>query len=309
MTTSAPITLADGRPRPEDLRRDQVIPGTQTVRRRRRRKVPWRSSTIAIVFSLIWLFPVYWMVNTAFKPRSEVLTSTPRFFPEHPTITNFVVAITQSNFLIDLKNSVIVVAGAVLISIVFGIFASAALSRFRFRGRRQIMVVILVIQMLPATALLIPMFLIFNTLGLLGTYGGLILAYVGSALPFSIWVMRGFFIAIPVEIEEAARIDGATTWQVLTRVLFPLVAPGVIATSIFAFITAWNDYLVAYTFMKDQSMYTLPVWLASFSTPTTGTDFGGQMAASVLFSLPVVVFFMLIQRNLVSGLSAGAVKG
>jgi N,N'-diacetylchitobiose transport system permease protein len=112
-----------------------------------------------------------------------------------------------------------------------------------------------------------------------------------------------------MELEEAARVDGAGTWRVLWSVLFPLVAPGVIATSIFSFIYAWNDYLVAYTFMKDQSMYTLPVWLASFTTPTTGTDYGGQMAASVLFSLPVVVFFLIIQRNLVTGMSAGAVKG
>jgi N,N'-diacetylchitobiose transport system permease protein len=128
-------------------------------------------------------------------------------------------------------------------------------------------------------------------------------------LPFSIWVMRGFFLTVPVEIEEAARMDGANSWRILWSVLFPLVAPGVISTSIFAFITAWNEYIVAYTFMNDQTLYTLPIWLASFSTPHTGTDFGGQMAASVLFSLPVVIFFLIIQRKLVSGIAAGAVKG
>ncbi|AMM22261.1 sugar ABC transporter permease [Frondihabitans sp. PAMC 28766] len=264
---------------------------------------------MAVVFCAIWIFPVYWMVNTAFKPTYEVMTTTPLFAPEHPTIANFVDAITQSDFLIDLRNSAVVVVAAVILSILLGLFASAALSRFQFAGRRTIMVFILVVQMLPSTALLIPLFLLFNQAGLLGTYSGLILAYVGSVLPFSIWVMRGFFLAIPMEVEEAARTDGANTWQVLTKVLFPLVMPGVIATGVFAFIAAWNDYLVAYVFMKDQSHYTLPLWLASFSTPTTGTDYGGQMAASVLFSLPVVVFFMIIQRNLVSGMSAGAVKG
>jgi len=282
------------------------VPARPPRRRRRRR---WVSTIIAVVFSVVWIFPVYWMVNTAFKPRPEVMTSTPLFLPSSPTFHNFVVAATQSGFLVNLRNSAIVVTGAVVFSILLGLFAAAALSRFRFRGRRTIMVFILIVQMLPATALLIPQFLIFNSVGLLGNYGGLILAYVATTLPFSIWVMRGFFVAIPVEIEEAAQLDGASTWQVLTRVLFPLVLPGVIATSIFAFIAAWNDYLVAYTFMKDQSMYTLPVWLASFSTPNSGTDFGGQMAASVLFSLPVVVFFMIIQRNLVTGMSAGAVKG
>ncbi|MCX5339730.1 carbohydrate ABC transporter permease [Streptomyces atratus] len=269
----------------------------------------WLNNTLAAAFCLVWIFPVYWMVNTAFKPRSEAMTPTPHFWPSSPTLRNFDAAINQTSFLTNLRNSLIVVGGAVLLAVVLGTFAAAALSRFRFRGRRTIMVSILIVQMLPITALLIPTFLIFNEIGLLGTYIGLIFAYVATVLPFSIWVMRGFFITIPAEIEEAARLDGASTWQTLTRILFPLVAPGVIASSIFAFITAWNDYLVAYTFMKNQDHYTLPVWLASFSTPTTGTDFGGQMAGSVIFSLPVVVFFLIIQRKLVSGMSAGAVKG
>ncbi|MFI1996342.1 carbohydrate ABC transporter permease [Actinoplanes sp. NPDC020271] len=275
------------------------------MRHRSRRAV----NSIAAIFCLLWIFPVYWMVNTAFKPRPEVMTATPHFVPYHPTTSNFVNAVSQENFLLNLRNSVVVVALTVLASIVLGIFAAAALSRFRFPGRRAIMVVILAVQMLPGTALLIPMFVMFNHLDLLGTYAALVLAYVATVLPFSIWVMRGFFVAIPAEIEEAAQLDGATTWGVLTRVLFPLVAPGVISTGIFAFIAAWNDYLFAYTFMQDQSRYTLPVWLASFTNPHTGTDFGGQMAASVLFSVPVVVFFLIIQRNLVAGMSAGAVKG
>ncbi|WP_409372974.1 carbohydrate ABC transporter permease [Pseudokineococcus marinus] len=281
-------------------------PASRSRRRRRGRAV---ANSLALVFCVVWLFPVYWMVNTAFKPRSEVLSATPRFWPSEPTVSNFTTAVTQSGFLQNLLNSVVVVGATLVVAVVLGIFAAAAVSRFRFRGRRAIMVVILAVQMLPATALLIPMFVVFNTTGLLGSYVALVLAYVATVLPFSIWVMRGFFVAIPVEVEEAARIDGASTWQVLVRILFPLVAPGVIATSIFAFIAAWNDYLFAYTFMQDQSRYTLPVWLASFSNPNTGTDFGGQMAASLLFSLPVVIFFLIIQRNLVSGMSAGAVKG
>jgi len=294
-TTSPPKTLSGARPRKRDARR--------------RRKLHLGANISAIVFSVIWIFPVYWMINTAFKPRPEVMATTPIFFPKHPTLGNFIAAFTQSNFLLNARNSVIVVAGAVVLSIMLGLLASAALSRFRFRGRRTIMVIILAVQMVPGAALLIPTFLVFNSLNLLGTYIGLILAYVAVVLPFSIWVMRGFFIAIPHEIEEAAMIDGAGNWRILWSILFPLVAPGVIATSIFAFIAAWNDYLVAYTFMKDQTMYTLPVWLASFSNPITGTDFGGQMAGSVLFSLPVVIFFLVIQRKLVAGIAAGAVKG
>jgi N,N'-diacetylchitobiose transport system permease protein len=267
------------------------------------------ANTLAVLFCLVWIFPVYWMVNTAFKPPHDVTTPSPQFFPKHFTLMNFKAAITQSHFLGDLRNSLIVVFGTLVVAIALGIFAAAALSRFRFRGRRAILVIILAVQMLPAAALLIPMFLVFNKMGLLDHYIGLILAYVAAVLPFSIWVMRGFFLALPYELEEAAMVDGASTGNILFRVLFPLVAPGVIATSIFAFVYAWNDYLIAYTFMKDQSMYTLPVWLASFSTPATGTNYGGSMAASVLFSLPVVIFFLAIQRNLVAGMSSGAVKG
>lgn len=289
-----------------------AVRAPRTLRARRRRRFPWIGSVVAVVFSVVWLFPIYWMVNTAFKARPEILSSTPHFLPESPTLDNFVTAITRAHFFVYLQNSVIVVAGAVLLSIVLGLFAAAALTRFRFRGRRAILISILVVQMLPGAALLIPQFLIFNATGLLGTFAGLILAYVATVLPFSIWVMRGFFLAVPVELDEAARIDGASTWQVMTRVLFPLVMPGIVATSVFAFIAAWNDYLFAYTFMSDQSLYTLPVWLNSFTqivAGEVGVDYGGQMAAATMFSIPVVVFFMIIQRNLVTGLSAGAVKG
>ena len=286
------------------------VPGLTYGRRARSRKRrPWVISIVAILFCIVWIFPVYWMVNTSFKPISDVLTTTPLFFPTHFTFDNYSAAVGQTDFLQNLGNSVIVVVGTVLVSTLLAFFACAALTRFRFRGRRTIMVIILAVQMLPTVALLVPTFLVFGDLDLRNTLFGLVIAYVASVLPFSIWVMRGFFLGVPVEIEEAARMDGANNWRILWSVLFPLVAPGVISTSIFAFITAWNEYIVAYTFLSDQSNYTLPIWLASFSTPRTGTDFGGQMAASVLFSLPVVIFFLIIQRKLVSGIAAGAVKG
>jgi N,N'-diacetylchitobiose transport system permease protein len=276
---------------------------------RRRGKRHWIANLIAIVFSVIWIFPVYWMVNTAFKPASEVLTETPLFFPLHPDFGNFIDAVNNSTFLDNLKSSILVVVVSVVVSAAIAFLATAALTRFRFKGRRIIMVVVLGVQMLPSVALLIPTYLVFNDLSLLDSYLGLILAYVAMVLPFSIWILRGFFLTVPVEIEEAARMDGASDWRILWSVLFPLVAPGIIATSVFAFIAAWNEYILAYTFMSDNTMYTLPIWLASFSTPHNGTDFGGQMAASVLFSLPVVIFFLIIQRKLVSGIAAGAVKG
>lgn len=275
----------------------------------RRKRIPWVANGLGALFVIIWSFPIYWMINTAFKPTNEILTPVPKFLPSSLNVDNFVIALTKTGFFQNLLNSVIVVFSAVIFSIILGFFASAALTRFRFRGRRAIMIGLLCAQMLPGAALLIPQFLLFNNMGLTGTYVGLIMAYVAGTLPFAIWTMRGFFMSIPVELEEAAQMDGASTWRIIWHVLFPLVAPGVISTGVFAFIHAWNDYIIAYTFMKDSSMYTLTVWLASFSTVTKGTDFGAQMAASLLFSLPVVVFFMLVQRKLVSGMTAGAVKG
>jgi N,N'-diacetylchitobiose transport system permease protein len=147
-----------------------------------------------------------------------------------------------------------------------------------------------------------------ESVGLTNSFWGLGLAYISVVLPFSIWLLRGFFLALPPEIEEAAAIDGAGTFRILRSILLPLVMPGLIATSVFAFITSWNDYIVAFVMMKDQSKYTLPVWLISFSTATR-IDYGGLIAASVLFTIPVVIFFILVQRNLVAGVSGGAVKG
>lgn len=271
-------------------------------------KIARRAGTtiLALLFCVVWFFPVYWMIITAVKPRDEIMTTTPVFWPTHLSFDNFIVAVTQTSFLTNLKNSVVVTAISIVLSIIVAFFACAALTLYRFRGRKQIMVFVLAIQMTSGG--IIPQFIIYNQLGLLNKYSGLILAYIAMVLPFAIWNMRGFFLNIPKDIFESAAVEGANDWQILWKITFPLAAPGIVSTSVFAFINAWNDYMIAYTFMKDQSKYTLPVWLSSFSTPTMGTDFGGQMAASVIFSLPVVVFFMLIQRNIMKGVTTGAVK-
>lgn len=271
-------------------------------------KIARRAGTtiLALLFCVVWFFPVYWMIITAVKPRDEIMTTTPVFWPTHLSFDNFIVAVTQTSFLTNLKNSVVVTAISIVLSIIVAFFACVALTLYRFRGRKPIMVFVLAIQMTSGG--IIPQFIIYNQLGLLNKYSGLILAYIAMVLPFAIWNMRGFFLNIPKDIFESAAVEGANDWQILWKITFPLAAPGIVSTSVFAFINAWNDYMIAYTFMKDQSKYTLPVWLSSFSTPTMGTDFGGQMAASVIFSLPVVVFFMLIQRNIMKGVTTGAVK-
>jgi N,N'-diacetylchitobiose transport system permease protein len=262
----------------------------------------------ATVFCALWIFPVYWMVNTAFKPYGDILRTTPRFLPYPFTLANFGDAVHKPGFLTDLRNSLVVTGSVVVLAVLVALFAAVALTRFRFFGRRSFLIGVLIAQMVPQPALLIPVFLSLRDARLTDSLLGLALTYAALVLPFTIWTLRGFLHGIPVELEEAAMVDGAGRLTVIRRVLLPLVMPGVIATSVFAFITAWNDYLFAYVLMKDQAHYTLPVWLVSFST-STGTDYGGLIAASTLSALPVVVFFLLIQRRLVSGMTSGAVKG
>ena len=263
--------------------------------------------TAAIVFCLVWIFPVYWMIDTAFKPYGDILRPTPGFLPVPVSLGNFSDALGKPMFTVYLRNSLIVTGIAVLAGAAVSLLAAFALTRFRFLGRRAFLVLILAVTMIPQPALVIPLFLSLRSANLLNTLFGLSLTYLGLVLPFTIWTLRGFLHGVPVELEEAAMVDGASRLTVVRRILLPLVAPGVIASSVFAFITAWNDYVFAYVEMKDQDHYTLPVWLVSFST-STGTDYGGLIAASTLFALPVVVFFLVIQRRLVEGMTSGAVK-
>jgi N,N'-diacetylchitobiose transport system permease protein len=280
------------------------------VNRRRYRRRGRRAALngAAVAFCLVWIFPVYWMVNTSFKPYGDILQSTPGFLPIPLSLGNFTDAVGKPMFGDYLRNSLIVTGGAVLAGAVLALLAAVALTRFRFLGRRAFLVTILVVTMIPQPALVIPLFLSLKSADLLNTLPGLTLTYVAFVLPFTIWTLRGFLHGVPVELEEAAMVDGAGRLTVMRRIMLPLVAPGLIASSVFAFITAWNDYVYAYVEMKDQDHYTLPVWLVSFST-NTGTDFGGLIAASTIVAVPVTAFFLLIQHRLVAGLSAGAIKG
>jgi N,N'-diacetylchitobiose transport system permease protein len=206
------------------------------------------------------------------------------------------------------RNSLLVTLSAVLLSLVIATLAALAVGRYGFRGRKAFLLMIMIAQMAPFEALLIPFFITFRDLDLLNQLPSLILIYFIFTMPFTIWTLRGFVMAVPRELEEAAMVDGATRMQAFLRVVFPLLAPGMVATSIFAFVTAWNEYLYAFVFMRDADKFTLPVWLGTFKT-AFGTDWGGTMAASTLFTLPVLIFFLAIHRRLTSGLAAGAVKG
>jgi N,N'-diacetylchitobiose transport system permease protein len=274
----------------------------------RYRRATWLWRAVAGAFVVVMVFPVYWMVNSAFEPNGQITSLTPSFFPVSFTFHDFVDAVGRPWFWDDARNSVIVVCSAVALVLVVAFLAATAVTRFRLRGARAFLVLVLVVQMVPTTALVIPLYLLLDKYHLTDNYVGLILTYVTITLPFTIWALRGFVRSVPVDLEEAAMVDGASRLGAFMRILFPLVLPGLITTGVFSFITAWNDFLYVNVIMQQNYHQTLPVWLFSFST-NTGTDYGGLMAGCTIMSLPVVVFFLLVQRRIVTGLTAGAVKG
>jgi N,N'-diacetylchitobiose transport system permease protein len=252
------------------------------------------------------LFPVYWMVSTALDDRAN--DGSRGLLPSKLTLDNFAFVLGDGHFGTYLRNSLLVAAGTVVVSSLLALLAAVAVSRFRFRFRTAVLVMVLVVQMVPMEALVIPLFLQVRSLGLLNTLLGLTCVYVAFSLPFAVWTLRGFVAAVPVELEEAAYVDGASWARMFWSVLLPLVAPGLVATSVFSFITAWNEFIFALTFMSDDDKYTVAVGLRRFFG-VYGTDWGAVMAGSTLITIPVMVFFVLVQRRLTSGLVAGAVKG
>jgi len=275
-------------------------------RRRRTRQFGW--NLLGLLVLAVMVFPVYWMVATAFKPGQQILSYTPQWVPTHPTLSNFRDAIHQPFFWNAVKNSLIVVSAVVALSVVLAFLASLALAKFHFYGRKAFIVLILGVQMVPLAALIIPLYILMSRLGQIDKLTGVIAMYLTFVLPFTVWTMRGFLLGIPKELEEAAMVDGATRFGAFVRVLLPLVGPGLVATSIFAFIQAWNEFIIAYVFLHTPEKQTLMVWLASFTT-LRGTDWGPLMAGATLCALPVVVFFLLVQRRIAFGLTAGAVRG
>jgi N,N'-diacetylchitobiose transport system permease protein len=282
-------------------------PGRGPLRRSARRS-PLRQLGKGVLVALLLvftLFPVYWMLNSSLDAQAGHTNS---FWPAEPTLEHYVFVLTEGGFGTFLRNSLLVALGTVLVSSALALLASVAVARFRFRMRTQILMMVLVVQMVPLEALVIPLFVQVRDLQLLETLTGLVVVYVALALPFGIWMLRGFVAAVPIELEEAAYLDGASWGRMFWSVLLPLVAPGLVATSIFSFITAWNEFIFAMTLLggADEN-YTVAIGLRSFFG-VHSNDWGAIMAASTIITVPVMIFFILVQRRLASGLTAGAVK-
>jgi N,N'-diacetylchitobiose transport system permease protein len=286
-------------------RRKRTDDGVVTVGRSRSGTIA--ANTVGVVFGVLMLFPIYWVLNTAFKPADEVLALTPTFVPENPTFDNFKSAFHAPLFLQNMLNGLIVTLLAVAGALVVGFLASLAIARFNFYGRKAIILVILGVQLVPLLALLIPLFLMLQSANLTNSLIGVSITYLVLILPYTVWTLRGFISGIPRELDEAALIDGCSRGQVFWRIILPLTGPGLVATSVYGFIQAWNEFIIINT-LNSPAKQNLMAWLLQNQT-TRGTAWGPLMAGAIITSIPVVIFFLIIQRNIATGLTAGAVKG
>jgi N,N'-diacetylchitobiose transport system permease protein len=268
-------------------------------------------TVLALVVALLWAFPVYWMLNSAFLPNVVLQSTTPTFLPFGGSVDNFRVVVTDPAFVQALAVSLVVTLTTVVAALVIAFLGALAISRFRFRGRASFVVALLLIQMLPAEGLFIAQYKMMSSLGLLNRSLGLAVLYTAAVVPFTIWMLRGFVAGVPADLEEAAMVDGLSRTKAFLRITFPLLAPGLVASGVYAFLQAWNEFTVALVVMTEEQARTLPLWLRGFvqASASRETDWGQVMAASTLVALPVIVFFLIVQGRMSSGLVGGAVKG
>lgn len=268
----------------------------------------------ALVIIVCSIFPVYWMVNMSFTPSNQIISRSPSLLPLDFTFKNYITAWTreaapgQTDFPHALLASITVGLAVVVVCAILAFLASIALARFAFRGRVFFIVAVLVVQMVPGEAMMFTIYNMIDDWRLMNTLLGLFIVHLAAVVPFTIWTLRGFVKGVPAELEEAAMIDGCTKAQAFWKVTFPLMAPALVSTGIFAFIQSWNEFLMALLLLKGYNL-TLPPWLNSFQSATEATNWGAVMAGSTLIALPVVIFFLFVQGRMVGGLVNGAVKG
>jgi multiple sugar transport system permease protein len=255
------------------------------------------------------VFPLFWMVSSSLKPRQELFATPPTLIPRQPTLDNFATLLRETPFLTYFGNSLIVACATTALVILVALLGAYSVVRFRFRGRRLASKLILFTYLLPQVVLLLPIYLVLAKLRLTNSLAGLVIAYTSFALPFSLWMLRSFLASIPIELEEAAMIDGASRLVAFWRIVVPQALPGIISTALFSFILSWNEYLYALVFINRDAMKTLPPGVMTMLQQNQNVEWALLMAASVLMSLPILVCFSFLQSHLTRGMGAGGVKG
>ncbi|MGK2855400.1 MAG: carbohydrate ABC transporter permease [Microbacteriaceae bacterium] len=260
---------------------------------------------------LVWcLLPVVWIISLSFKSVEETASGSPQFLPKDATLENYREILTNTDFLAALRNSFGIGLISTGLAVVFATLAAYAIARLEFRGKRVVLSMALAIAMFPVVSLVGPLFDMWRTLGLFNTWPGLIIPYMTFTLPLAIWTLSAFFREIPWEMEQAAQVDGATSWQAFRKVIVPLAAPGVFTAAILTFFFAWNEFVLAISLTTTTRARTVPAQLSYFVGPDPFNPPFGQLAtASVVVTIPIIIIVLLFQRKIVSGLTSGAVKG
>jgi len=266
------------------------------------------SYTVLVVFAIIAFYPVLQIINISLRPADRLLSTSLELIPENASLDNYVELFTGRSFFVWLGNSTFVAFVVTLTGVALASTTGYAFSRFSFAGKKAGLLSLLVTQMFPATMLLLPMYIMLVKLHLINTYLGIVIMYSATALPFCIWQMKGYYDTIPVSLEEAGRIDGASQFQIFFKIILPLASPALVITALFSFMAAWTEYVVAAQILQDTDLWTLPVGLKSFESNMT-SEWGLYGAASVMVTIPVVILFLSLSRWLVSGLTLGSVKG
>ncbi len=263
---------------------------------------------ILLLFCGIAIYPILQVVTISLRPADRLLSTSLEIIPAGATMNNYIRLFTDQPFLIWLRNSLLISAVVTITGVVLAAMTGYAFSRFNFIGKKAGLLSLLTTQMFPATMLLLPLYIMLIKLGLINTYFGIIIIYTATALPFTIWTMKGYYDTIPTSLEEAARIDGCNQFQAFYKIILPLATPALVITALFSFMTAWAEYLVAAQILQDSNLWTLPLGLKSFES-NMSTEWGLYGASSIIVTIPVVVLFLALSKYLVSGLTLGSVKG
>jgi arabinogalactan oligomer / maltooligosaccharide transport system permease protein len=259
-------------------------------------------------FAVIAVYPILQVVTISLRPADKLLSTSLEIIPQNASFKNYVELFRDRPFLLWMWNSILVSIVVTVTGVVLAALTGYAFSRFAFIGKKIGLLSLLTTQMFPATMLLLPLYIMLIRLGLINTYFGIIVIYSATALPFTIWTMKGYYDTIPYSLEEAARIDGCNQFQAFYKIILPLAAPALVITALFTFMTAWSEYIVAAQILQDSKLWTLPLGLKSFES-NMSTEWGLYGASSIIVTIPVVVLFLALSKYLVSGLTLGSVKG
>ncbi|GAA2987962.1 N,N'-diacetylchitobiose transport system permease protein [Microbacterium terrae] len=292
--------------------------GSIDARRPSPRRVVTRTvlNIMAAIVFVCSIFPVYWMINLSFTRNDQIISREPDLLPLQFTLNNYITAWNreaapgQTDFTHALGTTVMITGGVLVATLLFAFLASIAVARFAFKGRKAFIISVLVVQMIPGEAMMFTIYSMLDDWRLVNTMLGLGIVYLASVIPFTIWTLRGFVAGVPADLEEAAMIDGCTKSQAFWKVTFPLLAPGLVSTGIFAFIQAWNEFTMALLLMRGYNLTLMP-WLNAFtsSSASGSVNWGAVMAGSTMISIPVIIFFLIVQGRMTGGLVSGAVKG